>query len=161
MIDKDEFKQAWRRLCHRFGKEVNPQVAAAYYEFLNEALETGVFLSAAQVIWATAKWFPRPADFLTVGIGGEWDLVQRCMELADKKQAWHVDYALLSDRGRAACKALGGIHEMIPVRNKDTIRLKMAWEQAYEQATAATVLALPSGPKAPGLAPHEDRLALA
>jgi hypothetical protein len=151
-ITNDVFEEGWRKLLERFGKPYSARQAADYLEFLNDCgMSDGAFKAATRQVWATAKWFPRPADFLTVGIGGEWETVLRCMELADKKQAWHVDFALLTDRGRAACKALGGIHEMIPVRNKDTIRLKTAWEQAYEQATASTLAALPQPARVPAL----------
>lgn len=154
MIDKGEFMRAWEHLSARFGRESNAGQAAAYYGFLNDQMDTPAFLQAARALWATAKWFPRPADFLLLSASGEWGLVLDAVKSCHPPEwRWTEPYGRLSDRARSACDALGGIHAMVPVYNKDVLRLKAAWEAAYEQATAEHVLSLPPAGPARRLAP--------
>jgi hypothetical protein len=144
MIDRSAFKQAWGHICARFGREHDPKQAAAYFEYLSEQMETEEFLASARAIWATAKWFPRPADFLTVVVTDEWLKVLACVEDYNPPHGkWYEKWREFEPRTRSACDQLGGIAGMKAVAEKDVIRLKAAWEQAYEQAAAAQALALP------------------
>jgi hypothetical protein len=143
VIDNTEFKRAWTAIVDRFGKEFNPKIAAAYYEFLSPQMDTETFLAAARTVWASAKWFPRPADFLTAGVGDEWRRVDVWMDpsltAVERDEKWRA----LSARTRETVKRLGGLDAMRGV--KDVLRLKSAFEQTYEQAMASEVLALPVG----------------
>lgn len=144
MIDRDEFKNTWAHLCERFRRPNDTKQSAAYYVFLNEQMDTGEFLKAARAIWATSKYFPRPADFLLVSAGNDWrHLLAAIEECKPPEWSWKKHYDQLSDRARSACEQLGGIHAMRTVFDKDVLRLKSAWERAYEQAAADAVLALP------------------
>jgi hypothetical protein len=154
MIDPAEFQTVWRHLLTRFGKTYDAGQAAAYLDYLSPEMDTDTFKAAARSLWATAKWFPRPADFLLVRAAGEWRTVIDCMA-----GCAHPDFAAmqkpdgawwrLSDRARDACVALGGIPGMKLANERNSLALKTAWEKAYEEATATRALALP--------APRPDR----
>jgi hypothetical protein len=146
VIEREEFTEAWAHLCDRFGREPDPRQAHSYLKFLDESgMDTPAFLVAARTIWATAKWFPRPADFLLVGAAGEWSTVLGAVSAYNPPEAgWVEHWRALSPRALAACNALGGIAGMRAIYDRDVLRLKAGWEQAYEQETAAAVLALPA-----------------
>lgn len=150
MIDKAEFKTAWRRLLVRFGKaEVNADQAMMYYHYLSELMTTEEFLRACQAVWATAKWFPRPADFLTVAAGSEWPRVISCMEAHHPPDfGWAEMWKELSPRTRAACLRLGGIASMKEQANRGMVKLREAFLAAYEEEATAQALALPAPPAA-------------
>lgn len=144
MIDETQFFHAWRHICSRFNRTFEQEQALAYFEFLAEQMDTDGFLAAARSVWATAKFFPRPADFLVAGASGDWSVILRCMDLSHRKEAWHGEWSTLSERSRAACLSLGGIPTMYELHGKDSIRLKNEWERAFEQAVGAAVVALPA-----------------
>jgi hypothetical protein len=151
MIDLEEFTKAFRLICSRFGREFVTEQAGAYLRFLNDTTDTGddrrdteAFLAAARAVWATSKFFPRPADFLTVLAGGEWTVVLELIEKARRREAWSDEWrGQLTQRGRDACLKLGGVPGMVAMVDRDLIRTKAAWEEAYEQATTTAALALP------------------
>lgn len=144
MIDKDEYKRAWSAIVERFGKDFNPKIAAQYYEFLNGQMETAEFLAAARTIWASAKWFPRPCDFLVVGMGDDWRRVDVWADPALSEAERNEKWAKLSPRAQEAVKRIGGLNAIRST--KDVLRLKAGFEQAYEQVAASEVLALPASP---------------
>lgn len=144
MIEVEIFKRHWRELLQRFGKPWDRNVAAAYYAFLSEVMDTEAFTSAARAIWATATWFPRPAEFLTAHAGADWPLVLRCIDgFRPPDWPWQKPWAEMSARGQAACNRLGGMESLKTAHAKDPLRLKKAWEEAYEQCVGSEVLALP------------------
>lgn len=146
MITTHTFSQEWRRHCLRHGRAIDQDEAACYLEYLSEQMDEATFVAASRALWATSRFFPRPADFVLIGAGGEWRLVIRCIEgFAPPKWEWTGPWKELSDRGREACKQLGGMETMRAAFERDALRLKAAWEQAYEQATAAEVLQLVAG----------------
>jgi hypothetical protein len=149
VIDRDEFKRAFRAIVDRFGRKMEPKeyaaFAASYYEFLSGQMDTDTFLAAARTIWATAKWFPRPCDFMTAGIGDEWRVLTKCLDEYHAPEWKHTEFwAQLSGRAQEAVKRLGGLDSAKALMGKDALRLKAGFEAAYEQATASEVLALPS-----------------
>ncbi len=149
MIERSEFGRAWKHLCERFGRANDPQQAAAYFGFLSEAMDNEEFTRAARTLWATARFFPRPADFLVVAANKEWLKVLQAVELYTPPQAeWLEPWRSLTPRARQACDRLGGIAGMRQIFDKDVLRLKEAWEKSYEQTSANEVLALaaPSRP---------------
>ena len=155
MIDPTQFHAAWEGLCTRFGKEPDPRQAGAYLRYLSEQMTTEQFIQSVRALWATAKWFPRPADFLLIATADDWQIVMRCMDEC-KPPEWNwsdIWREEMNERARAACLALGGIQSMRPMRDKDIIRLKAAWESAYEQAAASAALALPAPNRAKEIAP--------
>jgi hypothetical protein len=145
MIDEAMFYAEWEALAGRFGKGADATQAAAFYDFLTDRMDTEDFVAAARTLWANARWFPRPVDFLLVSTAADWEGVLECMELSGKKEAWHEQYALLPQRVRDACLALGGIPHLKYLHDKDSIRAKTEWEKAVEQATAGEVLRLEAG----------------
>lgn len=151
MIDRKEFLKAWQAIEERFGRTPDPKMAAMYLAFLTEQMETAEFLAAARTIWATAKFWPRPADFLTLGPAGEWPIVVRCIDgfrapdwpwvkpgPDGELSPWHS----LSERSRAACRQMGGMDVLKATYERDPIRAKTEWERALEQTTADAVLQL-------------------
>lgn len=151
MIDKKVFHREWVPLAARFGKEENVGQEAAYWAFLNPLMGDEEFTAAARTIWATAKWFPRPADFLLVNAAAEWAGVMECMERSGRLHAWHEQYAALPERARKACMALGGVPILKTLHDKDPIRAKTEWERALEQATAGEVLQIEAAAARPAL----------
>lgn len=144
MIALDEFTPAWEHLCARFGKEPDARQSAAYYGFLSERMETDEFLRAARTLWATAKWFPRPADFLGLGASDDWQLVLNSAAAYNPPDAsWHEHWKQLSPRGAAAARQLGGISAIKPLYDRDVIRLRSAFLEAYEAVAVQDVLAAP------------------
>lgn len=143
MIDLTAFNDAFRSLSTRFGRAYDANQAAAYHEFLDDHLDTPQFQAAARTIWATAKWWPRPADFLMVGSGDEWHRVTLWMDPAASPQKRDEHWGALSTRAQTAVKRIGGLEALQGLSGKDALRVKAAWEAAYEQATASAVLSLP------------------
>ncbi len=145
MIDKDAFKAAWRRLATRFGQPVDVDQAAMYHQYLSELMDTEEFLGACQAVWATARWFPRPADFLTVRAGQEWPLVLECAAgYHPPDWPWTEPWKRLSPRGRAACQRLGGMEAIREQLARSAIKLREAYLAAYEEEATAETLALPA-----------------
>lgn len=161
MIERAAFKQAWGHLCTRFGRSDDPAQAVQYFDYLSEQMGTDEFLRAARAVWATARYFPRPADFLLIAAADEWMLVLRCIEgFRGPDWPWREPWERLSKRAQDACNLLGGMEALKGAAARDPLRLKAAWEAAYEQAAASAVLALPApaGPPpslTPGDAPGE------
>lgn len=145
MIDKDVFKQTWRKMAARFGKDVNAEQAAMYFEYLNDLMDTEEFLGAARAIWAANTFFPRPADFLTVRAASEWPIVLKCAEGYHAPDwPWVAHWKQLTPRAQAACQRLGG---MVPIQAqwaKDPTRLRTTFLAAFEEEATAEVLALPA-----------------
>jgi hypothetical protein len=147
VIDPSEFKHVWDQLCVRFGQTNDAEAAAAYLEYLTDQMETGQFIQAARALWATNRWFPRPADFVLVGAAREWKLVIQAAEAyVPPNWSWQTPWSQLSKRAQEACKALGGMTTVRTLWEKDVSKLKHEWERAYEQEAAAEVLALPAVP---------------
>jgi hypothetical protein len=152
MIDKEAFKQAWRRLAVRFRHEIgdasgpaSADSAAMYHEYLSELMDTEAFLAAAQAIWATAKWFPRPADFLTVSAAAEWPLVlQAASEYRPPDATWHQTWQRLTPRTQDVVRRLGGIDAVRAQMERSTLKLREAYLAAYEEGATAEALALPA-----------------
>jgi hypothetical protein len=110
VIDPSEFKHVWDQLCVRFGQTNDAEAAAAYLEYLTDQMETGQFIQAARALWATNRWFPRPADFVLVGAAREWKLVIQAAEAyVPPNWSWQTPWSQLSKRAQEACKALGGM----------------------------------------------------
>lgn len=164
MIDKEAFKQAWRRLAVRFRQEVgdpksqaNADAAAMYYEYLSALMDTEAFLQACHAIWATARWFPRPADFLTVRAGEDWPLVlDAAAKYRPPDTAWLEPFQALSERGRAAVKRMGGIDAVRAQMERSVAKLREEYHAAYEEDATMQALALPA-PAAPTDAPQLRR----
>lgn len=148
MITREVFAKVWASLCARFGRENDARQAAAYLEYLDGQLSTEELQVAGRALWATSRFFPRPADFLLVGAAGEWRLVLECMEgHRGPDWPWSKVWPRLGQRAKDACNALGGVGALRAAFERDPIRTKEAWEAAYEQATVGDALKLP--PPAP------------
>jgi hypothetical protein len=146
MIEQQTFSRAWKRLCTRFGRTVDADEAADFHEYLSARMSTPEFLAAAQSLWATAKWFPRPADFVLVDASGEWRRVLEAVSrYSPPDAAWVKPWDALSERAQAACRQLGGLSAMRAIYERDVLRLKAAWETEYERLVGQEAIALPPG----------------
>jgi hypothetical protein len=144
MIDPEAFNRAWAAICTRFGREVDDDQAGMYFDYLDDQMSTAAFLQAARGVWATARYFPRPADFLLIGASGEWALVLTAAAgFCGPEWKWVESWKRMSPRCQEACKSLGGMDAIRALMEKDLIKLKLEWERAYEQATTELALALP------------------
>lgn len=145
MIDREAFKGGWKYLLTRFNKEWDQAQAKAYYDYLSELMDTEDFLVSCRAVWATAKWFPRPADFLTVRAGSEWPLVLKAAEEYRPPDAsWFETWKQLSPRAQAAVKRLGGIDHVRDQLGRSSLKLREAFLAAYEEEATAEALALPA-----------------
>lgn len=145
MIDLEKFRGVWAHLCARFNRAPDPQQAVAYHDYLTELMDTEEFLAAARAVWATSRFFPRPADFLTVGAGGDWGrLLAAAAAYRQGSAEWLRPWNELSPRGRAAAAKLGDITTIRAIYDRDVVRLRAAFLAAYEEAAVDQVLALPA-----------------
>ncbi len=146
MISRELFLGHWQRICRRFGRTFdagNLRDAEDYLDFLGPRMSDEEFDEAARAVWATAKWFPRPADFLGVQAANEWRTV---LELATN---FNGDvWAQLTTAAKLATEALGGTAGIREAR--DVGRMRERWIDAYEQEVQAeaAVRRLPDGRRA-------------
>lgn len=133
MIARELFLEHWQRICRRFDKAFdrsNLRDAEDYMDFLGPRMSDEEFDEAARAVWATAKWFPRPADFLAVQAANEWRTV---LELA---QAFEAEtWAQLTTAAKMATEALGGTAAIRKAR--DVGRTRERWIDAYEREVQA------------------------
>lgn len=145
MIDKEAFKQAWRKLLVRFNREVDADQAAMYFDYLNDLMDTEEFLTAARAVWAGSTFFPRPADFVTVHAATEWPLVLKAAEEYRPPDAsWYDTWKRLSPRAQGAVKRLGGIDAVKDQLGRNSLKIKEAFLTSFEEEATAEVLALPT-----------------
>lgn len=151
MIDRQAFHRAWEHICARFGRDPDPRQEAAYFEFLSAQMDTEEFTAAARAVWATAKWFPRPADFLFLASTTDWRHVLAAVEACVSPSFdWFPHFERVSKIGQDACRSLGGIPTMRTIWERDILRLKKAWEEAVEAEAANAVVTGPALGKGPG-----------
>lgn len=140
MIDPAAWYLIWGRLCRRFNREVNPEEAGDYLAYLEKAgMNTASVTAAAEAVWATREFFPKPADFLS----GEATIGWRAI------QEWGRDYhreiggagadalmARIPARAKEAINAIGGLHL---VKTIDPAKMPMLRKQ-YMEAFASVVV---------------------
>jgi hypothetical protein len=133
VIDRSTFLAHWKRICRRFERpfdQGNLVEADDYHAFLDARMSTEEFDEAARAVWATARWFPRPADFLGMQAGHEWRTV---LELA---QGWDREaWAQLTTAAKLATEAVGGTAGIREAR--EVVKLRGAWFDAYEREVQA------------------------
>jgi len=137
VIDRAVFLTHWKRICRRFDRAFDRDTLTEtddYFEFLSARMSTEDFDEAARAVWATARFFPRPADFLSVQAGHEWRTVLEFSSDFDR-DVW----AQLTVAAKLATEAIGGT--AVVRGSRDLVRLRTAWLDAYErevQAESAT-----------------------
>ena len=90
MISHEVFMACWPRLCVRWGRTVGREEAALYYRFLSARMDTEEFEIAAEMLWATREFFPKPADFVAAGPITEWpDVLKVCEGGPAGEEAFH------------------------------------------------------------------------
>lgn len=134
MIDKHTFAAWWQRLEARFGETQGADAYLAYLE--SQGLETQDFASAAASVWATSRFFPRPADFLLVQAGAAWAAVLKhaasLVPPVSSREAWDDARAAIPER---AFKALGTIGGPVALREcSDLARFRRDFLDAFERA---------------------------
>jgi len=87
MIDQNVFRTEWTILCERWNRTHTREVAARYFQFLNDRMDTAAFRDACAHVFATNEFFPTPEQFvLAVQLPPEadaldqWELCLRVME---------------------------------------------------------------------------------
>lgn len=150
MISAEAFAAAWQMLHERFPRA--PEHFESYHAWLDERMDTDAFVLAAEHLWATARFFPRPIDFLLVEAEREWKAVLAALHRSNAHPDFQASKALLEIGGKArsAVYALGGIEGAQNALQRDPVRFKAAWLEAYE---AEDVPALPAGPARKEIAP--------
>lgn len=64
MIAAEVFAEKFEVICSRFNRDVDPEEAHRYYDYLTVRMDTAQFERASKVIWAESSRFPKPADFI-------------------------------------------------------------------------------------------------
>lgn len=142
MIDKKRFLDAWAQICGRFGRPTDANQAAAYYEHLSPVLDTETFVHAARAMWVGAKYFPRPADFLTTAADDDWrHVLEAVASWRPPDTAWVEHWNRRSPRAIAACRRLGDIGTLRALYDRDILRLRTAFIEAYEGEAVGEILA--------------------
>jgi hypothetical protein len=139
--DAEVFAGAFNKIRRRFNLAPDDEMAADYFAYLSAFLSLDEMLSAMHAIWATREFFPKPADFVTAFVPGEWRKVQECMDGWTEARDWigsREVWPTLSERSKAACIALGGVPSMRT--QPDIVKLKAAWEREYAQAVQAEAM---------------------
>lgn len=145
MIDPVKFREIWAHLCARFNREVDANLAVSYLEYLTELMDTEEFVIAARAVWATGRFFPRPADFVVIRAGLEWPTVLECLSgFHPPDWPWQAPWKDLSPRAQSACHRLGGISAMAEEAVRGVTRLRESYQTAYEEEATAEALALPA-----------------
>lgn len=129
-LTKGVFLSHWERLARRFNRNLDAsclEEANDYYAFLSERISAEDFLLSATAVWATSKWFPRPADFLSYNAGMEWLVV---LSLADKwdKETWNG----LTNAAKVATESIGGLNSI--GGSRDIVKIRNAWFESFERA---------------------------
>lgn len=135
-LSKSVFLMHWQRLARRFGRKLDDGCLAEaedYYAFLSHRMTAEAYVVAAQTLWATAKWFPRPSEFLTTGAAKEWRLVLAMAQNGWDREVW----AGLGDAAKLATESCGGLSGMGATTN--VLKLMEAWMASYERETKAVV----------------------
>ena len=133
MIEPAVFLTHWKRICRRFDRVFdaeNVSESGDYLDFLSARMSTEDFDEAARSVWATARFFPRPADFLSVQAGHEWRTV---LEMATNfdRETW----GQLTTAAKLATEAVGGTDGIRASR--ELVKLRAAWLDAYEREVQA------------------------
>ena len=76
----------------------------AYWKFLNDRLSNEQFMAAARTVWATSRFFPRPADFLLAAYP------RTLPELNRAADAWQKDRHVGGWTNGLSQLALGVLH---------------------------------------------------
>lgn len=136
MIEKPVFVEEMRALERRFNADLSEDELLRYYRYLSGRLDTEAFRRASQVVWATNEFFPRPADFLVAEATAQWRILLDVVERFQPPHSTPSVYDALSDRGGDAVRELGGILAVKDGLNRDAVRFRRTWYDAYESAVA-------------------------
>ena len=134
MIERRKFVTWWKRLEERFGETPGADAYLAYLE--SQGLETHDFEAAAAAVWATSRFFPRPADFLLVEAGRAWVVVLKNLPSLQSpdEQAWDAAKRRIPARAWDALASLGGASALLKAR--DITRVRRDFLDAYEMTVA-------------------------
>lgn len=132
MIDTRVFGAWWARLEERFGKQPG---ADAYARYLNaQGMGSQEFEGAASALWATSRFFPRPAEFLFIEAGIAWKCVQdnapRMVPPVKSREDYDEARGLIPPRAWEALQSLGG--PRVVADSHDLVRLRRDFLDAYE-----------------------------
>lgn len=158
MISEETFIGGWEMLCERFGHDLEESIPEAQrlHDYLNQmGVEDEGFLLAVRRIWATARFFPRPADFLQDECAAAWDAVE--------EWAWSLrpnepsPTPVPSPAVLRALNTVGGIDAVKDTRGPHRNTLRKAFFEAYEaELTRGPWRQLGEGSPRPRLETGED-----
>lgn len=155
MIDKGVFTDEWKALLVRFGRKVddaNKEQGRRFYAFLSPQMDTEAFVRAARSVWATSRFFPRPADFLLVESGPVWAQIMDLLRAYSPPawgngitaHQWWERWQALPQAARDAADAIGDVEQLQKLAQTQSIRFREQWERTFEQQrTSEAVAALP------------------
>lgn len=154
MIDVGAFIVIWTRLCRRFGRTVDNDEALDYLAYLEKAgMDTASVSAAAEAVWATREFFPKPADFLSGEAAIGWTAIQYHATHYHRETSGDDARELLAripPRALAAIKALGGL-DIVKQTGRDRVpRLRKDYFEAFasvviEESVAPTSIRIKAG----------------
>lgn len=132
MLDDVVFAAEMTLLEDRFGRRpLTTETKVRYYEFLNQSLTTQEFQAAAREIFNRDQFWPSPSRFVEAARGNpkeravsEWG--QLMIALRDNPAELP-----LTDRGRAALKAVGGYRALMEATDYGMEKLHKRFLEAY------------------------------
>lgn len=138
MIDKTIFAAEWSLLEQRFDVSKGARVVDAYYEFLNGAMDTEAFLLAARSVFVSREFFPRPIDFIEVGVEDLW---QRVIEAISVYEPPNFPggriFQELPQAAQDAIRTIGGLNSARAIWQDSPLRLRGAFMRAYTAIVAS------------------------
>lgn len=134
MIDRRVFTREFTVLLERFGRagDASEILIQRYLQFLDSELDTAEFEFAAREIFNRDQFWPSPLRFVEAArgnptqlAGSEWD--QLMIALKDNPAELPV-----TDRGRAALKAIGGFRALMEATDYSLEGLRKRFLGAYQ-----------------------------
>lgn len=100
--------ELWSRLCKRFRREIDAEEAALYLDYIGLRLSGRQIEEAAQALWATREFFPRPVDFV---LAAHVDVLRQVRE-AGQAFRENRNVSLNNQNGRNWVQIAGGHDSM-------------------------------------------------
>ena len=158
--DSIEWARAFLALAKRFGRTPDTEEARMYGAYLDSCgLTVDEAVAACRSLWATARFWPRPADFLEVTAEREWAKVLYLSQRHGSDPEYRAVWDTLTLDAKDAIGSLGGIHTLKEARS--ILRVREAFFDALSRTTAARAAQMALGATSepqmlPGGAETED-----
>ena len=121
------------KLCHRWNRELSGEEAAQYRSFLSmHGMGDEEIKSAAVALWATARFFPRPVDFLLYRRRNAWAKAVEAATTFLPPMDSGTWTELEDELTRQTIHELGGISSLKRAIGRDAIATRRSFMEVYE-----------------------------